>query len=127
MRRARALPWRRGAARCDPQGLEDGLTQLSKKSHNRSGAFVWNFPIDVTFKSTNPFGWPKIVLSVYVLRMRAGEYYLFCRQDKIVSTKWVVFSRSLASPHVPGADTGPLSTHSGEANEPDRTAQQNKN
>ena len=24
--------------------------------HHRGGTFVWNFPIDVTFKSTNPFG-----------------------------------------------------------------------
>lgn len=28
---------------------------------------VLNFPIDVSFKSTNPFGWPRIVLSVYGL------------------------------------------------------------
>lgn len=26
-----------------------------------------NFPIDVSFKSTNPFGWPRLVLSVYGL------------------------------------------------------------
>lgn len=24
-----------------------------------------NFPIDITFKSTNPYGWPRLVLSVY--------------------------------------------------------------
>ena len=25
---------------------------------------VWNFPIDVKFKSTNVFGWPRIAISV---------------------------------------------------------------
>ncbi len=28
---------------------------------------MWNFPLDVTFKSTNPFGWPQLVVSVYGL------------------------------------------------------------
>lgn len=26
---------------------------------------VWNFPVDVTFKSTNVHGWPRIALSTY--------------------------------------------------------------
>ena len=26
---------------------------------------IWNFPIDVTFKATNAFGWPRLALSVY--------------------------------------------------------------
>lgn len=26
---------------------------------------VWNFPVDVSFSSTNAFGWPRIALSVY--------------------------------------------------------------
>jgi len=29
------------------------------------GSLVWNFPLDVTFKSTNAFGWPQLVLSVF--------------------------------------------------------------
>ncbi len=28
---------------------------------------VWNFPIDVTYKSTNAYGWPQLVVSVYGL------------------------------------------------------------
>lgn len=28
---------------------------------------VWNFPLDVTYKSTNAFGWPQLVVSVYGL------------------------------------------------------------
>lgn len=26
---------------------------------------IWNFPFDVSFKSTNVFGWPRIAVSVY--------------------------------------------------------------
>lgn len=26
---------------------------------------VWNFPIDITFKSSNIYGWPRIAVSVY--------------------------------------------------------------
>lgn len=28
---------------------------------------VWNFPIEITFKTTNVFGWPRMALSVYGL------------------------------------------------------------
>ena len=38
------------------QGLEDGITQMTKKSRDERQQFVWNFPLDVTFKSTNPHG-----------------------------------------------------------------------
>eukprot|EP00879_Flechtneria_rotunda_P033352 GHRR01036931.1.p1 GENE.GHRR01036931.1~~GHRR01036931.1.p1 ORF type:complete len:167 (+),score=40.28 GHRR01036931.1:428-928(+) len=30
-----------------------------------SRVLVWNFPLDVTYKSTNPFGWPQLVVSIY--------------------------------------------------------------
>ncbi|KAL4240624.1 B9 domain-containing protein 1 [Mactra antiquata] len=46
-------------------GLEDGLTQITKKSQDERQQFVWNFPIDVTFKSTNPHGWPQLVVHCY--------------------------------------------------------------
>jgi len=26
---------------------------------------VWNFPVDVTYKATNAFGWPQLILSIY--------------------------------------------------------------
>lgn len=39
-----------------PQGLEEGISQITSKSRDVWQALVWNFPIDVTFKSTNPFG-----------------------------------------------------------------------
>uniref|UniRef100_A0AAA9S095 B9 domain-containing protein 1 n=1 Tax=Bos taurus TaxID=9913 RepID=A0AAA9S095_BOVIN len=60
-------------------GLEEGISQITSKSQDARRALVWNFPIDVTFKSTNPYGCeiphgltpalsfegPQIVLSVY--------------------------------------------------------------
>jgi len=38
------------------QGLEEGLTQTAKKSRDDRQLFVLNFPIDIGFKSSNPFG-----------------------------------------------------------------------
>lgn len=38
------------------KGLEEGITQITKKSRDARQLFVWNFPLDLTFKSTNPFG-----------------------------------------------------------------------
>lgn len=48
------------------QGTEDGLSQLAYCS-NQHEEILLNFPIDVSFKSTNPFGWPRLVLSFYGL------------------------------------------------------------
>uniref|UniRef100_A0A8C8E145 B9 domain-containing protein 1 n=1 Tax=Oryzias sinensis TaxID=183150 RepID=A0A8C8E145_9TELE len=45
-------------------GLEEGITQITCKS-SLSQTLVWNFPLETTFKSTNPSGWPQIVISVY--------------------------------------------------------------
>eukprot|EP00051_Salpingoeca_urceolata_P015581 m.202721 g.202721 ORF g.202721 m.202721 type:complete len:122 (+) comp18441_c0_seq15:165-530(+) len=37
-------------------GLEEGVSQLCRKSDDERQQFVWNFPLDTTFKSTNPHG-----------------------------------------------------------------------
>ncbi|XP_054991191.1 B9 domain-containing protein 1 isoform X2 [Sorex araneus] len=37
-------------------GLEEGISQITSKSQDVQQALVWNFPIDITFKSTNPYG-----------------------------------------------------------------------
>ena len=39
------------------QGVSEGITQTARRGgrENRS-VFVWNFPVNVTFKSTIPFG-----------------------------------------------------------------------
>lgn len=38
------------------QGIEEGLTQICKCSDDPRNLAVWNFPLEVTFKSTNPYG-----------------------------------------------------------------------
>ncbi|XP_030069028.1 B9 domain-containing protein 1 isoform X2 [Microcaecilia unicolor] len=46
-------------------GLEEGISQITSKNHGIEQTMVWNFPLDISFKSTNPYGWPQIVISVY--------------------------------------------------------------
>lgn len=46
-------------------GLEEGISQVSRRSIDDRGLFTWNFPIEVTFKSSNPFGWPQLVISCF--------------------------------------------------------------
>nr|CAD7426978.1 unnamed protein product [Timema monikensis] len=48
-------------------GLEEGISQISKCSGDERQIFTWNFPLEVTFKSTNPHGWPQLIISVYGL------------------------------------------------------------
>jgi len=36
------------------QGMDEGISQITSKS--QSGEFVWNFPLEATFKSSNPHG-----------------------------------------------------------------------
>jgi B9 domain-containing protein 1 len=48
-------------------GQEEGISQVTKRSLDGLGRLVWNFPIDITFRSTSPFGWPQLVISVYGL------------------------------------------------------------
>jgi B9 domain-containing protein 1 len=44
--------------------LESGITQSAERAPGDRAIYTWNFPIEITFKSTNPYGWPKIVLSI---------------------------------------------------------------
>ncbi len=37
-------------------GLEEGSTQIGHKSVDQRQIIAFNFPVDITFKSTNPFG-----------------------------------------------------------------------
>lgn len=48
------------------QGIEEGISQISKHTLG-CPQFVWNFPIEIVFKSNNPHGWPQLVLCVYGL------------------------------------------------------------
>ena len=47
------------------QGVEQGISQISRKSNGTDQTIVWNFPIDVAFRSTNAHGWPRLVISCY--------------------------------------------------------------
>lgn len=47
------------------QGVEQGISQISRKSGGSNRTIVWNFPIDIAFQSSNAHGWPRIVISVY--------------------------------------------------------------
>ncbi|XP_068192987.1 B9 domain-containing protein 1 isoform X3 [Antennarius striatus] len=46
-------------------GLEEGISQIACKSRHSTHKLIWNFPLETTFKSTNPSGWPQLVVSVY--------------------------------------------------------------
>ncbi len=52
-------------------GIDNGLSQTAVMNHlaHNQKEIVWNFPIDVTFKSTNIFGWPRLAISVYGMDM----------------------------------------------------------
>lgn len=46
--------------------MDTGLSQTACKNlSNSEEQIVWNFPIDVSFNTTNVFGWPRIAVSVY--------------------------------------------------------------
>lgn len=60
-------------------GSAEGVTQVSKKavfavsSSQSSQDIVWNHPLEVTFISCNPFGWPQLVFAVYGLNFMGTE------------------------------------------------------
>jgi len=46
-------------------GNEEGLSQVTTRGNDAQQLFAFNFPLDVTFKSTSPYGWPQLVVSCY--------------------------------------------------------------
>lgn len=89
-------------------GLEQGITQMasSRPTASDGAVITWNFPIDVTLKSTNVFGWPQIVLTVYGdaalgqadqiqgygsvhLPVVPGKHTLYIRTFRPISSKWM--------------------------------------
>jgi B9 domain-containing protein 1 len=46
-------------------GIDKGISQIASKAEGGDPTVVWNFPIDVVFKSTNAHGWPRLVVSVF--------------------------------------------------------------
>jgi B9 domain-containing protein 1 len=45
------------------QGQSFGTSQTAYKNRGSTHKLVWNFPFEVGFRSTNPKGWPVLVLS----------------------------------------------------------------
>ncbi|KAG8222494.1 hypothetical protein J437_LFUL009597 [Ladona fulva] len=48
-------------------GLEEGISQVSRKTNDERSLVIWNLPLDISLKSTNPYGWPRLVVCVYGL------------------------------------------------------------
>lgn len=47
-------------------GPDSGISQTARKSpFFTNQGIVWNFPIDLTFKATNVYGWPRLSLNIY--------------------------------------------------------------
>lgn len=42
-----------------------GIVKSRDANDDGSNAVVWNFPIEISFQSTNPYGWPRLTLSIY--------------------------------------------------------------
>lgn len=59
------------------QGWEEGISQTTKKSLDRRQVFVFNFPLDITFKSTSPFGC-ELILKLFL-------FFIFCFHEETVS------------------------------------------
>ncbi|XP_053949069.1 B9 domain-containing protein 1 [Anastrepha ludens] len=62
-------------------GSQNGISQTAS---NKSGFFkdkiVFNFPLEWTFKSTTPFGWPQLIISIYGKTRWGAETTLgYCR------------------------------------------------
>lgn len=47
------------------QGVDKGISQIAAKMEGEDTSVVWNFPIDISFKATNAYGWPRLVVSVF--------------------------------------------------------------
>ena len=46
-------------------GLKTNQSQQACKTEGQENNFVWNMPFEVCLRSTNPSGWPQLVLSCY--------------------------------------------------------------
>jgi B9 domain-containing protein 1 len=44
--------------------LLSGMTQVAERAPGPRPIFTWNFPVEIIFRSTNPYGWPKLVMTV---------------------------------------------------------------
>ena len=67
----------RPPSRCLPvQGVAKGESQIAKFGSGANQDIVWNLPFDVTWTSTNAFGWPRMVVEVRHLDFLGREVVL---------------------------------------------------
>jgi len=90
------------------RGLEQGVSQMStSRAQQADGSVVvWNFPVDITLKSTNVFGWPQLVITVFGdsalgqadqlqgygavhLPTVPGKHTLYVRMFRPISSRWL--------------------------------------
>ena len=85
-------------------GVDTGISQISRKPNSGEPTVVFNFPIDISFKSVNAYGWPRLVVSVYGidsfgrdvvhgygqmhLPTVPGQYVRYMRMFKPCSSSW---------------------------------------
>ena len=46
-------------------GLKTNQSQQACRTEGQENIFVWNMPFEVSLRSTNPSGWPQLVVSCY--------------------------------------------------------------
>lgn len=71
-----------------PQGLEEGISQITSKSDVAPTTFVWNFPIDITFKSTNPSGCGCCGVGASLCAGSLSHSHVFCRAADCSERLW---------------------------------------
>eukprot|EP00033_Pygsuia_biforma_P004373 GCRY01004793.1.p1 GENE.GCRY01004793.1~~GCRY01004793.1.p1 ORF type:complete len:204 (+),score=22.89 GCRY01004793.1:197-808(+) len=54
-------------------GIERGTSQVSHVSSSIDSMFIFNFPIEISFKSTNVYGWPQLVVALYNVDARGND------------------------------------------------------
>jgi B9 domain-containing protein 1 len=40
---------------------------MVRRGNGSNQVLVWNFPLNITFHATNPYGWPQIIVALYGL------------------------------------------------------------
>jgi B9 domain-containing protein 1 len=52
--------------------LVSGVTQVAERARGVRPIRTWNFPLEIAFRSTNPYGWPKLVVTVSEVNSRGS-------------------------------------------------------
>ena len=79
-------------------GMEQGITQVASVPAGSQAKIVWNFPLELTLKSTNVHGWPQIVIEVH------GTDFLYTIRARPTHHAAAVRARAVPSPAVAVAD-----------------------